>query len=93
MRVCLRTWSETTGGAPLLALFEKWLAEQPTLSNPALFALLTPNSDRRLSAQSALDDLQRDKFVLAIFEPRFSGIIGLHVGEHFRVFHKLSSVA
>jgi hypothetical protein len=29
-RVCLLTWTEITGGAPLLALFEKWPAEPPT---------------------------------------------------------------
>jgi hypothetical protein len=29
-RVCLLTLAETTGGAPLLAVFEKWPAAQPT---------------------------------------------------------------
>jgi hypothetical protein len=29
-RVCLLTLTEMTGGAPLLALFEKWPAEPPT---------------------------------------------------------------
>ena len=59
---------------------------------PTLLALRTPNSECRLSAQSALDNLQRDKFVLAIFEPRLSGVLGLHVGKHFRIVHNLSSV-
>jgi hypothetical protein len=33
-RVCLIALTEITGGAPLLALFEKWPAGQPILESP-----------------------------------------------------------
>jgi hypothetical protein len=55
--------------------------------------VLTPDAERGFSPQPALGDFQGDEFVLAIFETRLGGVIGLHVGQHFRIFHNLSSVA
>ena len=51
--------------------------------------VLTPNPERGLASKSALGDLQRDKFILAIFQARLGGIVGLHVGQHFRICHQL----
>src|ERR1019366_1047824 len=52
------------------------------LGEPLLgkLAVLTPDTERGLSSQPALGDLQWYEFVLAIFQTRFGGIIGLHVG-------------
>ena len=51
--------------------------------------VLTPNPERGLTSKPALGDLQRDEFVLAIFQTHFGGIVGLHVCQHFRIRHQL----
>jgi hypothetical protein len=54
--------------------------------------MLAPDTERGLSLKSALGNLQRYEFVLAIFQSRFGGIVRLHVSKHFRIFHKFLQV-
>ena len=49
------------------------LFRQPLLGQ---LPILTPNTERGLSLQPALGDLQWYEFVLAIFKTRFGGIVG-----------------